>query len=109
MPIITANCCFFKAPKLPLTEPKLPLTVSKLPLTLMAINVNGNLETVNGNLGPANGNLGALKTAFCCYYWHIALFCLLPKTAICSFFYYQFPLTDERVGNNASRPDVGGL
>ena len=24
LPIITANCCFFKAPKLPLTGPKLP-------------------------------------------------------------------------------------
>ena len=34
LPIITANCCFFKAPKLPLTGPKLPLTGPKLLLTL---------------------------------------------------------------------------
>ena len=44
MPMITAYCCFFKAPKLPLTGPKCTLTgpklllkVSKLPLKLMAI------------------------------------------------------------------------
>ena len=42
--IITGNCCFLKAPKLPITgpkltlkEPKLQLTVSKLPLMLMEI------------------------------------------------------------------------
>ena len=34
LPIITANCCFFKAPRLPLTGPKLPLTRPKLPLIL---------------------------------------------------------------------------
>ena len=44
LPIKTANCCFLKAPKLPLMGPKLPLTehklsltVSKLPLSIMAI------------------------------------------------------------------------
>ena len=43
-PIITANCCFVRAPKLPLMGPKWTLTgpkwlliVAKFPLTLMAI------------------------------------------------------------------------
>ena len=35
MPIITANCCFFKAPKFPLTGPKLPLTGPKFAINIL--------------------------------------------------------------------------